>query len=657
MKHKKAKMLVVGLIILLLAICAFVLIGNGNNGELKSIKSEKQLKKIYVGKTLKTNEVLISILSMPFSLVGGAWSSDGTEVQINNARSDIFDKTSILEASADASGSVSESKDYSTTNIQVENVDEADITKTDGDYIYSISEDKVIITDVKEPENIKVVSTISLTEDAIPEDIILYDNKLVVIACANENTSNYYNNTIVNTYDIQDKAQPRIVKSYELNEPYYTSRCINGKLYVISSGILRKEDNKIVTYYQEDSEQKDIGLKNIKYLKDIKTKKQTIISMLDLNNVADNVKVNSYLIDMSNAYISENAIYLLNQKYMKSGSTPISSLFTLKGAIGPFVYESDDKARYKTDIYKFDIMEDGTIEYSCKTRVDGKTINQYSIDEYNNNLRVALYDNNGSRVVIFNEMLDKIGETDYLAKGETMYSSRFIGNKAYLVTYKTMDPLYVIDLSDVTEPQILGELKIPGYSTYLHPYDENYLIGIGMETKEVINKNSQGKVTSTTTKTIGMKMALFDVSDVSNPIQISSIVIGDSKTTSAILTNPKALLFSKEKELIAIPVNNYEDDFSVEGSENYETEIQYYTNYNKNRVSEGYFVYKINVEDGFKLKGVVTHDVINSKSKYSYTSKLLRGLYIDENLYTVSETGIKVNDLETLNLISELKIK
>ena len=242
-----------------------------------------------------------------------------------------------------------------------------------------------------------------------------------------------------------------------------------------------------------------------------------------------------------------------------------------------------------------------------------------------------------------------------------MYSSRFMNDKVYLVTYKTMDPLFVIDLSDETSPKVLGELHIPGYSTYLHPYDENHLIGIGMQTEEIINKNSSGKVISTTSKIIGMKMALFDVTDVSNPVQISETIIGDRRTTSAILTNPKALLFSKEKQLIAIPVNNYSEDFEIASSNNsYSSIVNSYINYNKSYTAEGYFVYNINIENGFNLKGVITHQTptkSNSAYKYYNNSKLLRGLYIDENLYTVSETGVKVNNLNTLELISELKIK
>ena len=317
---------------------------------------------------------------------------------------------------------------------------------------------------------------------------------------------------------------------------------------------------------------------------------------------------------------------------------------------------SDNYSWYNTEIYKFDILKNGEVTYNTKTSIEGETINQYSVDENKGHLRVALHDENGSRIVIFDEKLKTIGTTDYVAKDEEMYSSRFMGDKAYLVTFQNTDPLFVIDLSDEKNPKVLGELKIPGYSMYLHPYDETHLIGIGMDTHTTYRQDLSGRTTVDSTVVTGMKMALFDVSDVNNPKEISHTVIGDSRTTSAILTNPKALLFSKEKNLIAIPVNNYQENFEVDYSDSYESVINDYTDYKGNRIGEGYYVYNINLTNGFDLKGVITHETNESRNSYYY-SNLLRGLYINNNLYTVSKNMIKVNDLNNLNLINELNIK
>lgn len=649
---KKGVKVFIVILLITIIIAVITIVCNKDDTELKTVKSKQELLKIYEGDNSDLQRLLARIFCMPFSMFYHNYDVIG---KADNAGSIGIDSASSTESSSSSSNT----KDYSTTNIQVENVDEADIVKTDGDYIYSISEDNVIITDVKDPKQPKVVATVKSEDDDIPEDIILYKDKLVVISTKGNQTQRYYYNnrmnTVVKIYNITSREKPVLTKSYEMYEPYYTSRCIDNVLYVISSGNLRKEDDEIVVGYNEDNMEKEMSIDKIKYLKDVKTTKQTLISTVDLNNETADIKIDSYLMNISNAYVSENAIYLLNQRYSNDTKMPISLLFGLKGVFGlEDYYEMYAESGYYTEIYKFDIKEN--VEYKAKTKVKGKTINQYSLDEKDNHLRIALYDNDGSRVAIFDEDLKQIGISDNVAKGEKMYSSRFIGDKVYFVTYKTIDPLFVMDLSNETKPKVLGKLKIPGYSTYLHPYDENHIIGIGMETKEIINRNSNGKVISTTAKVVGMKMALFDVSNVNSPVQISSVVIGDSRTTSAILTNPKALLFSKEKSLIAIPVNNYSQDFEVTSSNNYETMINNYTKYSKPYNAEGYFVYNINVQDGFKLKGIITHEKTNATYYYS-NSKLLRGLYIDNNLYTVSETMIKVNELDSLKAVGELKLK
>ena len=672
---KKLIPIVIIIFILIISLlCYNFFVTDNNETELIEISSKAELQKIYDGSIDDTN-ILSKLLTLPFSIIYENSRNSGILTNASNAYdayssggivpNEMTGTSSSASSASDSSvSSTQSSKDYSTTNIQVENVDEADIVKTDGDYIYSLSENKVIITDVRDEAQIRIVAEIEPRgSNRVPVDLILYNNKLIVISEKANSSSSYYaknSKTITSVYDISDKEKPKEVKDYELEQPYYTSRCIDGKLYIISSGRLKEENDEVVTYYYEDGKQIDPGYNNIKRIRDLDTSSQTILSMLDLNNLDESVKVNSYLMDVENAYVSENNIYLLDEKYESLYSSPsISSIFGLRGILGAFTDYDDehDSGRY-TYIYKFNLLDDGSIQFDKKAKEKGTTINQFSIDEYEGNLRVALYNNDGSNVVIFNDEMKKIGETEKFAEGERMYSSRFLGDRAYLVTYKTIDPLFVIDLSNPEDPEVLGELKIPGYSTYLHPYDENHLIGFGMQTEEKVNRNSSGRVISTTATITGMKMALFDVTDINNPIQISDTVIGDKRTTSAILTNHKALLFSKEKQLLAIPVNNYTEDFEIDNSSNtYSSLVNSYTRYNKEYVSEGYFVYNINLTDGFTLKGTITHE--KTKGRYSYynTSRLLRGLYIDDNLYTVSEDYVKVNRLDDLQEVSQVKIK
>lgn len=668
LKNKKIFVLFIIAVIVAVAVVAMVNL-NSEKDELIAVKSENELKQIYQKKYSDSDNKLLNILTMPFSLLTyGAPMEKNYKPGLDYGSAGV-DTSNVLEninslSGSNASTSTSTTKEHSTTNIQVENVDEADITKTDGDYIYSLSGSDVVITNVQDPSNIKIDSKIQSEEDYNPEDLILYNDKLVVIST--KYIKYGQSNTLVSVYDVTKKDEPKLVKSCMLPEKYYTSRSIDGKLLVIASGKLREEDNKVVTYYEEDNSKKEIGLENIKRLKRLISNDQTLIATINLQST-DNVKVNSYLFNVENAYISEKNMYLLNELYSNENSgfeKRVKNLFGIRGVIGFFNYilneDYDDYNEYDdyTNIYKFSIQEDGDIEYLAKNKVRGTTINQFSLDEYNENLRVGLETSDGSKVVVLDNKLNKIGETGCLSKGEKMYSTRFLGERAYMVTYKNTDPLYVIDLSNPNEPKVLGKLKIPGYSTYLHPYDEHHLIGIGMQTKETIYRDLQGRVTSTSARITGMKMALFDVSDVNNPKQISQTIIGDSRTTSAILTNHKALLFSKEKGILAIPVNSYPSDFEVESSsDDISKLVSQYTNYNKNYTAEGYAVYNINLTDGFNLKGIINHERIKTSGyRYGYSGKLLRGLWIEDNLYTVSEKMINVNKLGDLSQISELEI-
>lgn len=668
----KKKILIWSFIILLIIVVgAIVLININKDNEdgFTAIKSESDLRSYY--NSLDNNKSIQNIpkylLTLPVSMFSINRYNYYPKMEM------IYNGISVDAALPQTANGTSSSKDYSTTNVQVENVDEADVTKTDGSYIYSISDNNVVITDVRDESNIKVVAKYEMDYDAIPQDLMLYKNRLVVIGSAQSNKISsysyfyyYYNNsTVVNILDLSNIEKPKLEKTYRLDQNYYTSRCIDGNLYIISSGRVNTkidDDDNVAIPYSEDYANKEVEYSNIKYMKSNKTEDLTLIAYTDLNDSKLDVGVSSYFMDINEAYISQNNIYLAMHKY--SNDVPkvtIKALFTLKGIPGfiSTLYNYDYSSTYNTEIYKFAI-DKHNVEYQAKTKTEGRIINQFSFDEYNNMLRVALYDNSGSRIVVFDSKLKEIGRTENLAEGERMYSSRFIGNKAYLVTYKTVDPLFVIDLSNPTAPKMIGYLKIPGYSTYLHPYDDNHIIGIGMQTETKVYRDDFGRVVSNNTVITGMKMALFDVTDVSNPKEISSVVIGDSRTTSSILTNHKALLFSKEKNILAIPINNYSKDFEVTyTTDNISSIISSYEN-KKDYISEGYIVYDITLENGIKQKGIINHDTDTAAKSdwyYNYNTSLLRGLYINDNLYTVSESTLKVNKLSDLTLIKELKLK
>ncbi len=288
--------------------------------------------------------------------------------------------------------------------------------------------------------------------------------------------------------------------------------------------------------------------------------------------------------------------------------------------------EQLQEERQKTFIHRFS-LDKTAIDYEGKGEVKGNLLNQFSLDEHNNYLRVAttfyLYGGRSTsynNVYVLDAELNLVGSLERVAPDERIYSTRFIGDRLYMVTFRQVDPFFVIDLAQPTNPQILGALKIPGFSDYLHPYDENHLIGVGKDTEE----NQFGGV-----QTAGLKLALFDVSDVHNPKQRAKYIIGGQGTQSEALQDHKAFLFSREKNLLAIPVQEVQKN-------------DWQNTWN------GVYVFDLTPEQGFILKGKVDHTLPREKqTNYSY-NQVRRSLYIGDTLYTLSQYYLKSNSLQNL---------
>jgi uncharacterized secreted protein with C-terminal beta-propeller domain len=272
----------------------------------------------------------------------------------------------------------------------------------------------------------------------------------------------------------------------------------------------------------------------------------------------------------------------------------------------------------KTIIHKIAIDEN-KIEYVAKGTVPGRLLNQFSMDESGDRFRVATtteiytqYEGTvrSNSVYVLDEQLEIVGELEDIAPDESIFSVRFMGDRLYLVTFQQIDPFFVIDLSSDT-PKILGELKIPGFSNYLHPYDEEHVIGVGRDTKEIEN----GRV-----QQLGIKIALFNVADVSNPKVVDDIVIGDSSTQSEALYNHKAFFFDKSREVLSIPISG--DIKSLESTNSKMFAPEY------NRWS-GFYVFDLDKSEGFELKGTITHS--DDSSRY-YGMNYARTFYIDEKV-------------------------
>jgi len=534
--------------------------------------------------------------------------------------------------------------DYSTTNIQVAGVDEADIVKTDGEYIYLVSGwQKVIIVKAYPPEQAQVLSEIELEGTTI--GIFINGDRLVVF----EEETPYYElpsseekiyapyvspKTFIKVYDVSDRANPQLQRDLSADGQYISSRMIGDYAYVVINEPVYEQDDELnLPKISCGDEEREIPATDI-YYSDVSDYYYMYTKIIAINTQNDDQEPTYETILLgasSNVYVSLNNIYLTFPVW----GTDIS---------GREVWDFQ-----KSSIHRIHI-EGNEIEYVASGEVPGMVLNQFSMDEYEGYFRVATttyQEASRNHIYILDMDLNIVGSLEDLARGETIYSARFMGERGYLVTFEKTDPLFVIDLSDPSNPQVLGELKISGYSNYLHPYDENHLIGIGKEAVEAEEGDFAWYQ--------GIKIALFDVSDVSNPVEVGDpYVIGERGTDSPVLWDHKAFLFDKSRNLLVIPVLVAEIDRS-EYPEKVPPDA-----YGK-PVWQGAYVFHVSLDAGLRLEGKITHieNIAEPEKDYYYfysSFSVTRSLYIGDVLYTISDAKIKMNSLENLDYINELKL-
>jgi inhibitor of cysteine peptidase len=594
------------------------------------------------------------------------------EMQITNTAQDSQTKS---EAAADSGFG----GDYSTTNVQVRGVDEADIVKTDGKYLYQINNQEIIIIDAKTPESLEIVSRITVDDASFqPNEMYLGDSYLAVIgysyrpirmpkpiiydssepemqsAPKAEIFSPYYpsNTVYLKLYDIKDKKNIKKVREIALEGNYVSSRKINDTIYMVANNyihyhIMNNLDGEEASPYYKDTllgegiEKMDFN--EISYFPDAIEPNYITIMGLNIKDFNEKANIYTYLGHGENIYASLENLYIAVNKYEPD--------YQRKNKPGGFIEDLSFPPMLSyannTEVYKFE-LSNSKVLYKNKEKVPGRILNQFSMDEYEGYFRIATTTGDMWRtdeftsknnVYILDQDMELIGKLEGIAPTERIYSMRFMGSRGYMVTFRETDPFYVIDLKEPKEPKILGYLKIPGYSDYLHPYDENHIIGFGKEVYEMKGTAFQA----------GMKVAVFDVRDVSQPIEKFKVEIGDRGTESPLLRDHKALLFSKEKNLLVFPVTLVENK---SGNHMAWGEFTY----------QGAYVYHLDMTEGFKLKGRITHlteEDYKKAGSYWFDSNrnVNRILYIGNTLYTFSNEKIKANQLHTIHLIDELLLK
>lgn len=652
------------------------------------------------------------------------------EIAFNSADSVSDSVVSPLfqEAEAIKGDEGSDSLDFSTTNIQVQGVDEADIVKTDGEYVYYVSGQSLYILKSYPVEEAEIIGQINFKTDSADvyvQDIYVKDDTLVIFG---EEFEKYgddfsklkigyimprFSQVFLQTYNMSDRSNPVKEKDIKMDGVYFNSRLIGDHLYFLVNnynyydyydGVLPR-----MTYQgREVNYDCQSGLKclpsEIYYFDDYYNQGFDLTSIVSFKITDKDSEPKNYfylLPSGQNLYVSRGNIYLTYTKYLneyeietdalldlvyprlsdkdkknindiKAVADNILSLSEKRGKIRRILdlYVSllsvsereilqkdlDTKVleKYpnildeleKTVIHKLAIFN-SSVEPIFMAEVPGSVLNQFSMDEFDGFFRIATTRNqvwsrfvgdneaykeeteSHNNLYILDSNLEPAGEIKGLAKGERIYSVRFMGDKAYIVTFKQVDPLFSINLKDPYNPKVLGELKIPGFSNYLHPYSKDMLIGFGKDTEE----SQEGQVI-----TKGLKLSLFDVSS-DDPKELDSYTIGDAGSDSIALYDHRAFLFSKDKNILIVPTILRDKVASNDWG----------------KVSfNGLLVFNI-IDNKFVLQGKIAHTSPAVEDYYLYSVQ--RSLFIQDNLFSFSRGLIKINKLENLEDISSFKLE
>jgi uncharacterized secreted protein with C-terminal beta-propeller domain len=578
----------------------------------------------------------------------------------------LFDGKQVFSSSTIDANQMGEFA-HSTTNVQVTGVDEADIVKTDGEYIYLLVGNNVSILRSYPPDESRLLSTISLN-DTMPVGIFVNGERLAVLGSNYSitqgpyfySTMSYINQvtTYLKIYDISNRTDPVLLKTFTTSGDYLNSRMIGDYVYLVAG--------QPAYYRLEIFPGFTVDQVNLPKIGVAGNASEVPASKVYYSNVTDEYFMFTTIAALNIKDVTQDA----NSKTLMIGGTSTMYVSLTDIYVTYMTYDQTGYGYEQTSIYRIHV-ENGTINPEAQGSVPGHILNQFSMDQYGDYFRVAttgwgtsvitgsgnstikpsndsafiprtiVGSQQHSNVYVLNMNLSIVGRLENLAIGENFHSARFMGNKCYLVTFMMTDPLFVIDLSNPAKPIELGNLTIPGYSDYLHPYDENHLIGVG---KETAASDSQYFAWYQ-----GVKISLFDVSNVSNPVQMANYTIGDRGTNSPVLTDHRAFLFDKSKNLLVIPVLEAKVDTSQYPSGQVQSGA--YGQY----VWQGAYVFSISLDGGLVLRGKISY-IEKDIDIYNSDYYVQRALYIENVLYTVSNAKVRLNSLADLAFIKDIEI-
>lgn len=518
-------------------------------------------------------------------LFGDVKSSDGV---MNGAIKEeiemeyVFDEAGVDTAAPAGNATTSEGS-YSKTNVQTVGIDEADIIKTDGKYIYYASTDfhTISVYQVNQGES-KKVSDIYVEGVGSLEEIYVDGDMLL---CEGTSYRDGRYNVALAKYDIADRKNPKFVSLYTQEGDSVETRKVGNVVYIVTtvySDVERMKKDKPETFIPRICDDLIIP-ENIYIPEETQDTTYTVISSVDVTDM--------HTVD-SAAVLGFNGTFYMGTENM-------------------YLYRTSWGASDRmTELRKIDYIAGGEIGAISETQVPGVIKDTFAINEYNGYLRMMTTSyaasNNGestNNVFVLDASLKIVGSIEGLAQGERIYSARYMGDTAYFVTYRETDPLFSVDLSNPENPKIMGALKIPGFSEYLHPWGKGKLLGIGMDSGD---GSGWGQY---------VKLSMFDTSDPYNVTEEDKTMLYDANYTEA-LYNYKAVMIDAEKNLFGFVTEDYEAR-----SENYRYQYRVFTY----------------TDNGFKEIITVRLPDVNFRTT--------RAVYIGDYVYIVNDDGVEAYEL------------
>ena len=589
---------------------------------------------------------------------------------------DVAMDASVSESSEDASDSPS---DYTTTNVQEEGVDELDVVKTDGEYIYVAQDKGVHIVDSWPVEEAHKLASIEFS--GWVRGLFLYGEQIVVLSSGSNQVSGFegYGYGVITVVDISDRTAPQIVKTYEIEGNLSDARLIDGDLYTIMNHYTSFPPEFWDVMYNDDLELPDANwnLDGAALEADLDSKREEARALLEpiLDDLAASLDIAQMLPKwryngvVENLHSCEglyrpgnvsrfNVLSLLHldleedtmnaQGLVSDGWTVYASRENLYVAqSGRWWWWGWGEVDMSSHIHKFDLNGGEAPSYAASGSVPGWLYDQFAMSEYDGHLRVASTDYDwwmgsseeeesqaGNNITVLHDNglrgLSTVGQISGIAPGERIFASRMMGDEGYMVTFRQVDPLYTLDLSDHSDPKVVGELKIPGYSAYLHPIDEQHLLAVGMDGED------DGTIN-------GLAINLFDVSDFSNPqLAFQHTLNEEGWSWSESLWDHHAFTF--HRGVLTIPAYswNYSEE---EGYELFSGTISFSVDIEEGITEIGRVDHASLINDSQCLYEIWYGDYYDDCNSWYYQPYVRRSLYIEDNLFSLSNYGLKVNDL------------